>query len=153
MSHSEKSSILSVQKRDARSRIELEFELTKALARVLSACANVRTLLDLQKSLRIEGNSLSRFVRFLEANGFLERSQFAGNDVLKQTEKGARLLEAFVTMYRAAADGLVVDKNRNSFRTYEPCNNCATHILFPDIPPMTIHIGGECQLCHNSVTR
>jgi hypothetical protein len=149
MAYGEKTSVVSVQKREPRIEpIELEFELTRVLARVLSACANEKSLTDLQGSLRIEQSSLSRFVDFLSLNGFLERIR---KDSFKQTEKGARLLSAFVIMYRAAANGSMKRTNQKSSRThYAPCTSCARHIFYAETPPITMHVNGECQLCHTS---
>jgi DNA-binding HxlR family transcriptional regulator len=144
--------MLSFQRRESRAApLEMEFELTKALARVLSACAKERTIGDLQRSLMIEQASLARFVGFLDMNGFLERGEFHGEQTFRSTEMGARLLDAFVTLYRAVGGGLPSDETPRSARSqYAPCNYCGNHALYPSTPPMTLHVGAECQLCHHS---
>jgi DNA-binding MarR family transcriptional regulator len=152
MAQHEKTSVISIQKRESRSStIELELELSRVLARVLSACYSPKTLSDLQRSLGVEQSSLSRFVAFLNLHGFLESSSTADDTAFKQTEQGARLLYAFVTLYRSASDG---QASRRGYKTsqahYAPCLNCARHTLYPETPPITLHVDGQCQLCHNS---
>jgi predicted transcriptional regulator len=154
MAHREKPPILTLQRKESReTHIQLEFELTKVLARLLSACANERTLSDLQRSLRVEESSLSRFAEFLSKNGFLARKQRLEEQSFKQTQKGARLLEAFVTMYRTASGGSLSQKNLAPDSYYAPCKNCAAHTLYPNVPPVTLFISGKCQLCHGDSLR
>ncbi len=149
MAQREKSPILTLQRRESKAtHIQLEFELTKVLARVLSACANERTFPDLQRSLRVEGSSLSKFADFLSKSGFLERDQKRGEEAFKQTQKGARLLEAFVTMYRTASGSS--QKKDASDPHYAPCKNCSAHTLYPNMPPVTLHLSGKCELCHGA---
>jgi DNA-binding MarR family transcriptional regulator len=131
--------------------LELEYELTKALARVLSNCASQKTLAELRRSLTIEQTSLSRFIGYLNQNGYVVRVKTPDGDAFKQTEKGARLLAAFVTLYRAA--GASRKPLKLVTNGYDTCDNCAPHRLYPATPPITLHIDGQCQVCNRAVQR
>lgn len=112
------------------------------------------------------------YLSTLCATGMLQQSSAPANSriqdqiVFTRTELGSKFLEAFVELYRAAGEESArLEGDNNGKRSsnprngaailapqYLPCMVCATHPSFASIPPITLHRGAECEICHTKIS-
>ncbi len=125
---------------------------TQTLALILSACHRGVGIGRLSKELGLPLKLLQKYLSLLNKEGFLLAKKISPSEIIFQTtETGARCLATIVDLYHSCDNSAKspIHEATGLFRLYQGCKTCTTHPSYPQIPPITLHVNGRCQLCQS----
>jgi predicted transcriptional regulator len=125
----------------------------RILALILVAAINGATLRELAR--RVSDASTESYVNYLRESGLVrlvDGGEEEDDYCYQTTRSGMKFLTIFEDLVRASPrwrGSPDTKRGKSQFRSgYYGCTNCAPHPLYPDKPPVTLHEGGICLLCH-----